>query len=165
MKEMSAFLLVFVVNVQLDHACKVIGRVPGMPCKFSQCFRNFPWDHGRNSQQRTYLLLLSSVLWLIYFPVSLLQMSSRKKNVNSKLMRSSRLVSQHLWGKHSDLWVPLTHTSITTAVPQYVHWAAEAPMAPESAEESRLDDHVAPYGSLLVSAEGKLTWFIPWAPY
>ena len=52
-----------------------------------------------------------------------------------------------------------------TAVPQYVHWAAEAPTARESAEESRLDVHVAPYGSLLVSAEGKLTWFIPWAPY
>ena len=73
-----------------------------MPSKFSQCYRIIPCDHGRNSQQYTYLLLLSSVLRLVYFPGSLLQMRSRKKNINSKLMRSSRLVSQHLLGKYSD---------------------------------------------------------------
>lgn len=31
----STFLLVSVVNIQLDNACKVIGKVPGIPGKFS----------------------------------------------------------------------------------------------------------------------------------
>lgn len=35
----------------------------------------------------------------------------------------------------------------------------------KSTEYSGLDVHTVPYGSLLVSAEGKQTWFIPWALY
>lgn len=98
----STFLLVSVVSIQLDNACKVLGMVSSMSCKFSQCHVIITCDHGRDSQQCSHLLLLSLILWLIYFPVSLLWVSSRKKNINSKIMRSLYLVSQHLSGKYSD---------------------------------------------------------------
>lgn len=56
---------------------------------------------------------LSLIPQLIYFPVSLLQISRRKKNVKLTIMRNIWLVSHYLPGKDSYFKIPLTHTSTT----------------------------------------------------